>query len=63
MFVVVNSQNKVFGGFSPLFRQPMWWQFSGDAEAIDRESFKFRRDPRWLALARKYDATCEWKEI
>lgn len=60
-YVVVNAAGKVFAGVSSLTRNAMWFNY--EPRLIEMEGvLKFKRDPRWLALARKFDATSEWKE-
>ena len=52
----------VFAGISSLSGQPMWFAAVDDIEHLSScGAVRTRRDPRWLALARKYSADVEWK--
>ena len=64
LFVVVNAAGKVYAGVSSISGRAMWFDIAGDMEhASSLEATRWKRDTRWLAQAKKSDATAEWKEI
>ena len=63
-WAAVNSEGKAFAGVSSLSGRAMWFLVTGDLEFENGSGvLKFKRDGRWLAQAKKWDATAEWKSL
>ena len=61
LWAVVNADGRIFAGVSSTSGRAMWFDCDGDlSHMADVEALRRKRDARWLALAKRFDATAEW---